>query len=131
MVNIQQYYVEEYADQAMQRHPDLARISWSSRVLDGQNKGDGVRVQVQANGATHWIEAQWLVACDGGRSTVRDALGLSLQGMQYEGRYVIVDIEQESQRPTERLAWFDPPSNPGSPLQSEESSVGKEGGSPF
>src|SRR3546814_16505332 len=70
----------------------------------------------QANGATHWIEAQWLVACDGGRSTVRDALGLSLQGMQYEGRYVIVDIEQESQRPTERLAWFDPPSNPGSTI---------------
>src|SRR3546814_12085267 len=31
MVNIQQYYVEEYAHQAMQRHPDLARISWSSR----------------------------------------------------------------------------------------------------
>lgn len=57
-----------------------------------------------------------LIACDGGRSTVRDLLGLALKGMQYDGRYVIVDIEQESQRPIERLAWFDPPSNPGSTI---------------
>jgi 3-(3-hydroxy-phenyl)propionate hydroxylase len=36
--------------------------------------------------------------------------------MQYEGRYVIVDIVQKTQRPVERLAWFDPPSNPGSTI---------------
>src|SRR3546814_18050274 len=74
MVNIQQYYVEEYAHQAMQRHPDLARISWSSRVLDVQNKADGVRVQVQANGATHWIEAQGLVAFEIGRASWGDSV---------------------------------------------------------
>jgi 3-(3-hydroxy-phenyl)propionate hydroxylase len=43
-------------------------------------------------------------------------LGLALEGVQYEGRYVIVDIEQDTQRPVERLAWFDPPSNPGSTI---------------
>jgi 3-(3-hydroxy-phenyl)propionate hydroxylase len=57
-----------------------------------------------------------VVACDGGRSTVREQLGLQLEGMQYEGRYVIVDIVQQTRRPVERLAWFDPPSNPGSTL---------------
>jgi 3-(3-hydroxy-phenyl)propionate hydroxylase len=116
MVNIQQYYVEQYAHDAMQRHPELCRISWSSQVIAVENQDTGVRVQVRANGQTQWIQAQWLVACDGGRSTVREALGLALHGMQYEGRYVIVDIEQESQRPVERLAWFDPPSNPGSTI---------------
>ncbi len=116
MVNIQQYYVEQYAHEAMGRHPDLARISWNSRVLAVQNQAEGARVQVEANGVKQWVQAQWLVACDGGRSTVREALGLALQGMQYEGRYVIVDIEQASQRPVERLAWFDPPSNPGSTI---------------
>ena len=29
---------------------------------------------------------------------------------------MIVDIELKSDRPTERLAWFDPPSNPGSTI---------------
>ena len=116
MVNIQQYYVEEFAHQAMQRHPGLATLAWSARVTAVQPGPDGVSVEVEAGGARHTVRADWLVACDGGRSTVREAMGLKLEGMQYEGRYVIVDIEQESQRPVERLAWFDPPSNPGSTL---------------
>ena len=47
---------------------------------------------------------------------MREQLGLPLEGMQYEGRYVIVDIEQDTRRAVERLAWFDPPSNPGSTI---------------
>ncbi|WP_312431782.1 FAD-dependent monooxygenase [Achromobacter sp.] len=116
MVNIQQYHVEEFAHQAMQRHPDLAKLAWSARVTDVQPGPDGVSVEVEADGVRQTVRTDWLVACDGGRSTVREAMGLKLEGMQYEGRYVIVDIEQESQRPVERLAWFDPPSNPGSTL---------------
>ena len=45
---------------------------------------------------------------------MREALGLRLQGQSYEGRYVIADIHWKSDLPTERLVWFDPPSNPGS-----------------
>jgi 3-(3-hydroxy-phenyl)propionate hydroxylase len=37
-----------------------------------------------------------------------------LQGLSYEGRYVIADIHWESDLPAERTVWFDPPSNPGS-----------------
>jgi 3-(3-hydroxy-phenyl)propionate hydroxylase len=44
------------------------------------------------------VQADWLVACDGGRSTVREQLGLQLEGTQYEGRYVIVDIVQATRR---------------------------------
>jgi 3-(3-hydroxy-phenyl)propionate hydroxylase len=116
MVNIQQYSVEEYAHQAMQRHPELASLRWSARVAGLRTDADGVTVEVDAEGQRQTVRADWLIACDGGRSTVREAMGLKLEGMQYEGRYVIVDIEQESQRPVERLAWFDPPSNPGSTL---------------
>lgn len=116
MVNIQQYSVEEYAHQAMQRHPGLAALQWSARVAGLRADADGVTVEVEAGGRRQTVRADWLIACDGGRSTVREAMGLKLEGMQYEGRYVIVDIEQESSRPVERLAWFDPPSNPGSTL---------------
>ncbi|EJO29280.1 FAD-dependent monooxygenase [Achromobacter marplatensis] len=116
MVNIQQYSIEEYAHQAMQRHPGQAALQWSARVAGLQADADGVTVEVDAGGQRQTVRADWLIACDGGRSTVREAMGLKLEGMQYEGRYVIVDIEQASSRPVERLAWFDPPSNPGSTL---------------
>ncbi|MES2534860.1 MAG: FAD-dependent oxidoreductase [Pseudomonadota bacterium] len=117
MVNIQQYYVEQFAHEAMQRHAGLCAIRWSTRVVAVRQNDDGVEVDViAAGGERETLHGAWLVGCDGGRSTVREQLGLQLKGMEYDGRYVIVDIEQETSREVERLAWFDPPSNPGSTI---------------
>ena len=115
MVNIQQYEIEEAAHRAIA--DDLAEVRWSTRVAGLTQGDDGVQIRiVDADGHASTIESDWLVACDGGRSTVRETLGLALKGIQYDGRYVIVDIEQDTQRAVERLAWFDPPSNPGSTI---------------
>jgi hypothetical protein len=51
-----------------------------------------------------------------GRSLVGETPCLQLHCTSYEGKYVIVDIELNSELPSERLAWFDPPSNPGSTI---------------
>jgi 3-(3-hydroxy-phenyl)propionate hydroxylase len=116
MVNIQQYYIEQYAHAAAIRAGGVD-VRWSSRVGEVRPQATGVDVEFQTDdGRIHGVHADWLVACDGGRSTVREQLGLSLEGTQYEGRYVIVDIEQDTRRTVERLAWFDPPSNPGSTI---------------
>jgi 3-(3-hydroxy-phenyl)propionate hydroxylase len=116
MVNIQQYFVEQFVHEALAPVPQLASVAWGSRVAGVRPQGEGVEVDIEAGGKRHTLRADYVVACDGGRSTVREQLGLQLQGTQYEGRYVIVDIVQKTQRPVERLAWFDPPSNPGSTL---------------
>ncbi len=116
MVNIQQYYIEQFAHEATLQATGLAQVSWSARVAAVRQEEDGVEVDVETANGRHVVRADWLVACDGGRSTVRDQLGLQLEGTQYDGRYVIVDIVQKTKRPVERLAWFDPPSNPGSTL---------------
>jgi len=115
MVNIQQFYVEEFAHRAGAE--SAVDVRWSSRVVDARQHAHGVDVTVEdAHGARRVVRADWLVACDGGRSTVRELSGLAFEGMQYDGRYVIVDIRQATTRPVERLAWFDPPSNPGSTI---------------
>jgi 3-(3-hydroxy-phenyl)propionate hydroxylase len=115
MVNIQQYFVEEYAHRAQDRYPGRCTVMWSTRAVATRPMAEMVEVDIEGtDGRRETLSARWVVACDGARSAVRDHLGLSLEGTQYEGRYVIVDIEQESNRPVERLAWFDPPSNPGS-----------------
>ncbi len=112
MVNIQQYYVEEFSHKAYG-----GEVLWNTRLTTLTQSSDGVTAQVVAvDGEKTTIHADWVVACDGGKSTVREQLGLRLEGMQYDGRYVIVDIKQKTKRPTERLAWFDPPSNPGSTI---------------
>lgn len=116
MVNIQQYHVERFLHEALLPVPELARVAWAGRVAGLQQQGDAVNVEVDTAAGRQTVRADYLVACDGGRSTVRELLGLQFEGTQYEGRYVIVDIVQQTQRPVERLAWFDPPSNPGSTL---------------
>lgn len=136
MVNIQQYFIEEYAHKAAMAAAMAAStrvaVEWGSRLnavravrADHAAGGspDAVEVEVVTAGdadgrasTTRTLSADWLVACDGGRSTVREHLGLQLKGTQYDGKYVIVDIRQKTQRAVERLAWFDPPSNPGSTI---------------
>jgi 3-(3-hydroxy-phenyl)propionate hydroxylase len=112
MLNIQQFYVEEFAHQ-----PAQFEVRWNCKVKSVQAFEDFSEIEIESkDGSTQTLRANWLIACDGGRSTVREQLGLQLEGVQYEGRYVIVDIEQDTQRPVERLAWFDPPSNPGSTI---------------
>ncbi|RYZ00892.1 MAG: FAD-dependent oxidoreductase [Comamonadaceae bacterium] len=116
MVNIQQYHVEAFVHRALQSAPDLAQVAWSSRVTGVVMRDDGVDVDIETPGGSRRVRAAYVAACDGGRSTVREQLGLQFEGTQYEGRYVIVDIVQVTRRPVERLAWFDPPSNPGSTI---------------
>ncbi len=117
MVNIQQYYVEEYAHKALISKASESSVLWNTRLQSlAQSDSGAIATVVAADGREQTIHADWVVACDGGKSTVREQLGLRLEGMQYDGRYVIVDIKQKTKRPTERLAWFDPPSNPGSTI---------------
>ena len=114
MVNLAQYHIEQFLLDAAERQQELIDIRWQTRVTHVEQHATGASVTLATPDKTYHMAADWLVAADGGRSVVREALGLKLQGTSYEGRYVIVDIHLKSERPTERLAYFDPPSNPGS-----------------
>src|SRR5919112_4452766 len=116
MVNIEQYYIEQFLLDAAEQRSDLIDIRWQTQATRIEAREDGATLRLSTPKGDYTLHTDWLAACDGGRSRVREDLGLQLQGTSYEGRYVIVDIELKSDRPTERLAWFDPPSNPGSTI---------------
>ena len=116
MVNIAQYHIEQFLLDTAEQRADLIDIRWQTRATEIRVDDSGATLDLSTPKGDYTLHADWLVACDGGRSQVREALGLQLKGTSYEGRYVIVDIELKSDRPTERLAWFDPPSNPGSTI---------------
>ncbi|WP_321928115.1 FAD-dependent oxidoreductase [Paraburkholderia guartelaensis] len=114
MVNLAQYHIEQFLLDAAERHADLIDIRWCTKVTALQEDAHGATLSLSTPTGDYIAQTDWLIAADGGRSTVRESLGLKLQGTSYEGRYVIVDILLDSARPTERLAYFDPASNPGS-----------------
>ena len=114
MINLAQYHIEQFLLDQVEKHADLIDMRWQTRVTAISQDGQGVALHLSTPEGDYALDADWLVACDGGRSTIREAMGLQLQGTSYEGRYVIVDILLESDRPTERLAYFDPACNRGS-----------------
>jgi 3-(3-hydroxy-phenyl)propionate hydroxylase len=114
MLNLAQYSIEQHLLDAAESKGDLIDVRWQSKVIAIDTRPDGVRLTIETPLGTYLMDADWIVAADGGRSFVREALGLQLHGDTYEGRYVIVDILLDTQRPTERLAYFDPTCNRGS-----------------
>jgi 3-(3-hydroxy-phenyl)propionate hydroxylase len=114
MLNLAQYHIEQILLDEALKYPKLIDIRWQTRVTQVKAHADGVQLGLSNALGSYKLDTDWLVAADGGRSFVRESLGLQLQGTRYEGRYIIVDILMKSSRPTERLAYFDPPCNPGS-----------------
>jgi 3-(3-hydroxy-phenyl)propionate hydroxylase len=123
MTNLQQQYVEEYLLDALAAYPN-AQVRWGHKVLRlvsnvgepedaGSGAAPGVTLEIDTPSGAYLQRAPWVVAADGARSVLRAACGLKLEGAAYEGRFVIADIRIDLPLPTERLAFFDPPWNPG------------------
>ena len=63
-----------------------ARLEFGSEVTDVVQDGRSVTVSVAGR---KQIKAQWLIGADGGRSRVRDALGIKLEGFTWPERFLV------------------------------------------
>lgn len=70
---------------------------------------EGVECRVAlADGTTATFAGRWLVACDGGRSPIREACGISLDGATYPERWLIVDLAQRTDPLRHTRTYCDP-----------------------
>ncbi|HYH19657.1 MAG TPA: FAD-dependent oxidoreductase [Azospirillum sp.] len=107
-INLQQYYLEEYLiDDA--RKTGLVDIRWKSRVLSVKQQDGSVLVQVETPDGVYALEADWVIACDGAKSSIRKMLGLDFVGEVFQDRFLIADVVMKADFPAERWFWFDPP----------------------
>ncbi|MDB5437695.1 MAG: monooxygenase FAD-binding protein [Caulobacteraceae bacterium] len=111
-VNIQQYHVEEQLFEAAQALP-LVDIRWGHAVVGVETCADGASLEIAAGDDRYRIDAEWVIAGDGSRSTVRELMGLDFEGRVFEDNFLIADVSLKEDRPAERHFWFDPPFNPG------------------
>jgi 3-(3-hydroxy-phenyl)propionate hydroxylase len=107
MVNLQQYYLEEY----LVRRCDEVGVDlrWRSKVTAVTPTDDGVTVRVQTPEGDYLLEADWLIVADGARSPIRNLMGLDIEGKVFRDRFLIADVIMKAQFPAERWFWFDPP----------------------
>ena len=113
-VNLQQYHLEAWLVEACAA-TGLVDLRWKSRVGALDPAEDHVRLTVETPEGSYTLAAEWLLACDGARSTVRAALDLPFVGQVFRDRFLIADVvlKGEVPFPSERWFWFDPPFHPG------------------
>lgn len=62
------------------------------QVTDVFADGDGVIVQASADEGSLSIEAQWVIACDGASSAIRESLGATVEDLHFEEPWLVVDL---------------------------------------
>lgn len=112
MINLQQYYLEEFLVQRALQTPGL-QIRFKTEVLGLTPTEDGVALEVNTPQGRYRLHADWLIAADGARSPIRAMLGLDVQGQVFKDRFLIADVVMQADFPAERWFWFDPPFHPG------------------
>jgi 3-(3-hydroxy-phenyl)propionate hydroxylase len=111
-VNCQQFYLEQFL---IERAREVGGIDlrWRHKVTGVTGHPDGACLEVESPAGRYRLECDWLLACDGARSSVRRSLGLKAEGQEFHDRFLITDVRMDADFPPERWFWFDPPFHPG------------------
>jgi 3-(3-hydroxy-phenyl)propionate hydroxylase len=113
VINIPQHELEPVLrDELERRAPGALRLS--HRLTGFAQHGDHVVARAQTPDGPQEIAVRYLLGCDGGRSAVREQMGVTVQGQTYPERYSLVDIRADLDvafpRDYPYLAYFGDPS---------------------
>ncbi|NNE24815.1 MAG: FAD-dependent oxidoreductase [Rhizobiales bacterium] len=112
-INLQQYYVEQYLVERCREFPELIELRFKNKVVKVAQDDGGARAEVETPDGHYTIEGDYLLACDGAGSPIRQMMGLDFQGQLFEERFLITDVEMKADFPSERWFWFEPSFHPG------------------
>src|SRR6202789_2030122 len=106
-INLQQFYLEKaLVDRALELKN--LELRWSNRVVGVDRLNDGARLNIETPDGLYRLDADWLIAADGARSSVRSLLGLDFAGVTFADKFLIADVRMAADFPTERRFWFAP-----------------------
>jgi 3-(3-hydroxy-phenyl)propionate hydroxylase len=88
-VQCEQYKLSEHLDAALRGHPS-ATLLYGHEVTGIADKGDRVEVTVLSPEGEKHLDARYVVAADGGRSSVRRILDIAFEGKTYPDRILVM-----------------------------------------
>ena len=111
-VNLQQFYAEAYLVDRVQQ---LAAIDlrWRNKLTGLEQRNDHAMLTIETPDGPYRLRANYVVACDGARSSLRRLVGAEFSGKVFEDQFLIADVRMTAEFPTERWFWFDPPFHAG------------------
>lgn len=94
VLNIPQHHLEPILAKAL-TDADDRNVSVNHRLLDFTQTGEGVTARFQTPEGEVSVDGSYLIACDGGRSTVRGLLDIEVEGKSLDVRYMLVDVKAD------------------------------------
>ncbi|MGB4558232.1 MAG: bifunctional 3-(3-hydroxy-phenyl)propionate/3-hydroxycinnamic acid hydroxylase [Burkholderiaceae bacterium] len=84
------------------------RLLFEHELIALNQDQNRVRLTLQHGGLSQTLDCDYLVACDGGRSSVREHLGIELKGSSYAEQWLIVDLLDRSNPFRHTRTYCDP-----------------------
>jgi 3-(3-hydroxy-phenyl)propionate hydroxylase len=76
----------------------LVEVRFGARVTGLDVRDGGVAVRVTTVGGAHTVTARYVIGADGGRSTVRESLGITMNGRSYDEPWLVADTLDDPHR---------------------------------
>ncbi|MEA2832045.1 MAG: 3-(3-hydroxy-phenyl)propionate hydroxylase [Methylobacteriaceae bacterium] len=111
-INLQQYHAEKFLCERVGEMPEID-LRWRNKVVGLQPANDHVRLTIETPEGPYSLAADYVIACDGARSSLRAMVGADFVGEVFEDQFLIADVRMNAEFPTERWFWFDPPFHSG------------------
>ena len=120
-INLQQPYYESFQldrFEELQAQGAPIEIRGKNRVDDVEVHDDHVVLTVMTPDGAYKVEADWLIACDGASSPLREMMNLDFTGKVFQDSFLIADIKMKGEVdfPTERWFWFEPSHGEGASM---------------
>src|SRR6516164_9409936 len=111
-INLQQFYAEAYLVDRIGELPAVD-LRWRNKVVGLDQRNDDIALTIETPDGPYAMRAQFVIACDGARSSLRKMVGAEFSGQAFEDQFLIADVKMTAAFPTERWFWFDPPFHAG------------------
>jgi len=112
-VNLQQFYVEQYLVEALQRMESVS-LRWKNRVAGAKPQADHVALTVDTPDGKYMLRAQYVVGADGAHSVLREQLGAKdAESALFDNHWCIADVKMPGSPGAVRKAFLDAPQNDG------------------
>ncbi|MBB4102224.1 bifunctional 3-(3-hydroxy-phenyl)propionate/3-hydroxycinnamic acid hydroxylase [Allorhizobium borbori] len=91
-------FIQPQADrilyEGLSRFPHV-EIRFATRFVTQEQNGERVLATLEGPDGHYTVEADYVVGADGGRSPVRESLGLAFEGATAANQWIVIDVEND------------------------------------
>jgi 2-polyprenyl-6-methoxyphenol hydroxylase-like FAD-dependent oxidoreductase len=78
-------------------------VEYDTKFTSAEQDDDGVNVRIERQGQSTEVRAAVVVGCDGAHSAVRHQLNLPFEGAEYQGSFLLADVDTNTRLPADEM----------------------------